>query len=172
MLVNFLWYWRPEIMEYYATILDYTHKLSIKFVDRWSCATGSSLPGSRRAGRTRRPTTTRTATTPESRQTASGRKERRGWRLEGRESSRSQWYKTFYVRNFTNVRDKLECSSPASFSSTSLVRKFVNKDKRFYDIGPRSQCHKTFYVRNLLMFTISYSFCPWQAFTARSNICR
>ncbi len=30
---------------------------------------------------------------------------------------------------------------------------------------PRAQCHKTFYGRNLRVLVISYSVCPYQAFT-------
>ena len=34
------------------------------------------------------------------------------------------------------------------------------------------QCFKTFYVRNLRFFLISWSVCPWQAFLAKSSVCK
>ncbi len=38
--------------------------------------------------------------------------------------------------------------------------------KLYKDTNTWGQCYETFYGRSLLIFVISYSVCPWQAFLA------
>jgi hypothetical protein len=47
----------------------------------------------------------------------------------------------------------------------------IGDEAKYENIDTRAQCYKTFYIHNLLMFIISHSFCSWQAFPARSNVC-
>jgi hypothetical protein len=50
----------------------------------------------------------------------------------------------------------------------------LNKNKLFATFPPKckGQSYKTFYGCNLRIFVISWSVCPWQAFPAKSNVCR
>ncbi len=38
-------------------------------------------------------------------------------------------------------------------------------------VFPWVQCYKTFFFRNWRVFVINYGLCPWQTFSAKSNVC-
>ncbi len=89
---------------------------------------------------------------------------------------RGRCYKTFFVHDLRIfVLSQSVCpwqTFPAqSNKHSSSVRKSVNHGhKSFITLTQGwSQSYKIFYSQNLQIFEISV--CPWQAFTAQSNIC-
>jgi hypothetical protein len=56
----------------------------------------------------------------------------------------------------------------------SSLQKSVSKiaPKKFDEIDHRGLYHKTYYGHNLWISVKSQSFCPWQAETASSSVCR
>ncbi len=48
-----------------------------------------------------------------------------------------------------------------------VLNTFENNQILLNKISHRGQCYKTFYGRKLLLFIISQSVCPWQAFPAQ-----
>jgi hypothetical protein len=101
-----------------------------------------------------------------------------GLRIEGQGQSQPIWSTfqmlTFWVSSwFYQQMLRLEWKVIARAKCSSLLQKGITYGcKKFYNMDTRGQCHKTTYGHKLRLFIISKSICPWQAFPAKSNVCR
>jgi hypothetical protein len=64
-------------------------------------------------------------------------------------------------------KHKARLEKPVRDKRSGLFQTFANYGHiGLCNIGPWEQCYKNFHGNNLLVFIISCSVCPWQAFTS------
>jgi hypothetical protein len=75
----------------------------------------------------------------------------------------------FFTKQATLMRRSTVLSLPLQsvFPDCNLAfHDARNEEKTGYNIDTTGQCYKTFYGRRLRLSIISWSVCPWQAFSA------